>query len=361
MLAFGKSGDGLDAWPPGYPLLGPAAFLAWAAQGEETDIHSGASVEIAERYMASAPTLRLPSSAYRVAARMPNRFMPAWRPGAAISAGATLGWIVLGLEGKITESRFRHMARSVARCFDEVQRVSRRGHYINGNYQIPLCELAYLHSRINKSDGGHEEYERCLEFLCYPERTSRRWHGRGLRIDQTPARPDWHDAVGYFSEVEGLKLVPTQTFDPEYVQLQLDYMIRLWLLTRDDRIVHFCNALINAILPLTDRGTWRTDGRGGSRRNQIVPFWNAGLATLALHDPRPEFTDEMVRAQFTTAIEHEYHNRAVEHTIDPYCLRGYGLTFLGILVASSPKLFNHRALSPSFSSAHPTVPNHIRR
>ena len=48
----------------------------------------------------------------------------------------------------------------------------------------------------------------------------------------------------------------------------------------------------------------------------------------------------MVESQFTLAIEREYSRRAADGDISPYCLRGYGLTFLGILIASSPILFD---------------------
>jgi hypothetical protein len=325
---------------PGYPSLGAAAFLAWAALEDENDPGAALAAEIVTRYMAEAPVLRLPRPAYRLGLRLPHRLRAMWLPGAAISAGATLGWVILALDGKVSDALRRQMSRSLTRCYDDVRRISQLGFYINGNYQVALCELAYLYALVNGSDAGHEEYERCLAFLCNPEHTNPRWRGHGFQLVQIPARPDWHDAIGYFSEVEGANSPEAGAFDAEYVQLQLDYLLRLWLLTRDHRILRLSNALINSILPLADQTTWLIDCRGGSRRNNVNPFWNAGLATLALHDPRPEFTMDMVESQFTVAIEHEYSRRAEDGDIHPYCLRGYGLTLLGILVASSAILFD---------------------
>jgi hypothetical protein len=329
-------------WTSAYPSLGPAAFFAWAAPDDDSD-QSARAAAIAKRYMESAPTLRLGRSTYRIASHMPARWTPAWRPGSAVAAGATLGWVMLGLEGRVPEALFRQMARALAACYDDAQRVLRLEHYINGNYQIPLCELAFLHARINGSDGGDDEYERCLEFLCSADKAIPR--GQGLQLVLPPDGSDWRRAVGYFSEIEGIKGVASgNSFDGEYTQLQLDYMTRLWLLTRDERILQLSNALINAILPLTDLTTWQADCRAGSRRNNVVPFWNAGLATLAFHDPRPEFTDQVVRSQFTTAIDEEYRRRADAGTVTAYCLRGYGLALLGTLVSSSPALFDHPSL-----------------
>jgi hypothetical protein len=211
--------------------------------------------------------------------------------------------------------------------------------YINGNYQIPLCELAYFHGLFTGSEAASEEYEHCVELLCDPVHIAPRWRGYGLRLERSPTRDDWHDAVGHFTEVPGSRM-RDGTFDGEYAQLQLDYLIRLWLLTRDPRMLRYANAVLNAILPYVDRTTWQCDFRSGSRRQQIVPFWNAGVAAIVLHDPRPEFSDEMVRSQFSRAIDRELRARAAAGTIDDYCLRAYGLTLLGILVAASPMLLS---------------------
>ncbi len=337
----------------GYPSLGPAAFLAWAALEDDNVADSELAARITAQFIADTPVLRLRRRAYRLATRMPDRLQPRWVPQHAISAGATLGWIILALEGRMSAPALRRMRQCLARCYDDLQRMSLLDFYINGNYEIPLCELVYLHAHINGSEGGHEEYERCLDFLCHPDRMSPRWRGHGLHIVRDPSEPDWHDAVGYFSEVEEVNRPEDGTFDGEYTQLQLDYLIRLWLLNGDDRILKFSNALINAILPLTDETTWQIDTRNGSRRNNINPFWNAGVAVLALHGGRSDFPIEKMHSQFTAAIDDEYRRRAEEDPINPYVLRGYGLTLLSILVGSSPRLFDRAripALRPSPSS-----------
>jgi hypothetical protein len=141
----------------GYPSLGPAAFLAWAAVGDENEPGAGVAAKIVTRYMAEAPVLRLPRPAYRLSFRLPYRLRPIWGLGAAISAGATLGWVILALDGKVPEALRRQMSRGLTRCYDDVRRMSQPGFYINGNYQVPLCELAYLYALLNESDAGHEE------------------------------------------------------------------------------------------------------------------------------------------------------------------------------------------------------------
>jgi hypothetical protein len=319
----------------GYPALGPAAFLAWSGRDRDDDTNVEISARITDAFLEVSPVLRGSRVLSRLAPRMPARIRPAWTVGAAISTGATLGWVILGLEGRVPEAQRRRWMGALARCFEDLQRMTRLRYYVNGNYQVPLCELAYHHARLSGSDAADEEYEGCVDFLCHPEATGPRWRGHGLRLETPPRRRDWHDAVGYFSEYEGLRGGGRPCFDGEYIQLQLDYVIRLWLLTREDRFLRLSNALINALLPLTDRVTWQADCRGGSRRDQIIPFWNASLVTLALHDDRADFTDQDLHSQFTIAIEAEYRRRAASSSVDDYVLRGYGLTLLSIMLAST--------------------------
>jgi hypothetical protein len=103
-------------------------------------------------------------------------------------------------------------------------------------------------------------------------------------------------------------------------------------------MLRFANALLNTVLPYVDKATWLCDFRGGSRRSQIVPFYNAAPATLYLHDPRPELTDTLVQEHVTVAIDKEWRRCATTGTIDNYRLRGYGLTLLNLLLAASPDL-----------------------
>lgn len=330
-------------WPledvgPLYPALGPAAALAWTAFAGDAERRRRLAIATTERFMDAAPVLRMPRPALRVASRLPARVRPSWKVSEAISAGALLGWIILGLEEHLDASRHRRMIRTLVRCYDEVARGTRFNVYVNGNYQIPMCELAYFHGRFTGSEAADEAYESRVEFLCNPERTHPRWRGYGLRLTHEPARDDWHDAVGHFTEVPGRRLDPERTFDGEYTQLQLDEVIRLWLLNGDARMLRFANALLNAIIPYTNRTTWECDFRGGSRRHQIVPFFNAGPATLFLHDPRQELTDNVVRAQVSTAVDAEWRYRARIGDVDNYRLRGYGLTLLNLLIAGSAEL-----------------------
>jgi len=327
----------LEAGDAIYPALGPAAALAWTGAAGDEEHDRRLAIITAERFIDAAPVLRVPRPVIRAAPRLPTWMRPAWSASQAISAGPLLGWIILGLEPHLDDARRRRMIKTLVRCYDEVARATHFNVYINGNYQIPLCELAYFHGLFTGSEAASEAYERCVGFLCTPERTDPRWRGWGLRLTQEPTRSDWHDAVGHFSEVEERRPDPERTFDGEYTQLQLDHVIRLWLLNGDGRMLHFANALFNAILPYADRTTWQCDFRDGSRRDQIVPFFNAGLATLFLHDPRPELTEALVRAQVTTAIDAEWRYRTRIADIDNYKLRGYGLTHLSLLIAGSPE------------------------
>lgn len=343
--SLGAIGPGRAAgpWPlehgrrRAYPALGPAVALAWLARVGQLDRAREMAVATLDWYRDIAPVSRLPRPVYRAASRF-GRTTPTWTPGAAISAGAMLGWVIAGLEEDLTEARRREAIRLLTKCYDDTVRVTRLRHYINGNYQIPLCELAYFRWRFTGAAAATDTYEQCVEFLCEPVRTDPKWRGHGFRLDSPPTRADWHDAIGYFSETPRRAAITDGAFDGEYTQLQLDYVIRLWLLTGDARMLRYANALLNALLPLTDMETWRCDFRSGTRRQHIVPFWNAALATMVLHDPRPEFSDGQVRDQVTRAIDAEWRQRAVRGTIDDYCLRAYGLTMLNLLLVGSPAL-----------------------
>jgi hypothetical protein len=342
-LAELGAGRGAGDWPLEdrrllYPALGPAVALAWAAFEGDSEHRRKLAMATVERFIEAAPALRLPRPALRAAYRLPARIQPAWKPGAAISAGALLGWIIVGLDEHLNDSRRRRMVSTLVRCYDEVARATRFNHYINGNYQIPLCELSYFHGRFTGSEAASEAYESRVAFLCHPEQTDKRWEGYGLNVTHAPSQDDWHDAVAHFSEVPGRRLSATGSFDGEYTQLQLDHLLRLWFLNGDMRMLRFANALLNAILPYPDRTTWSCDFKGGSRRQHVVPFLNAAPATLFFHDPRPEITDRLVRAQFSTAVDAEYRQLAARKALDDYHLRGYGLTLLNLMLAASDQL-----------------------
>jgi hypothetical protein len=288
-----------------HTVLGPAAAHAalWSLTKDLT--HRSAALELVERFLLARG---VPKAAGSTRNRL--RLAPArryWKLREAIEAGSTLGWIgrlVGGDDG-------RQIDAVVLAAFEVVVHDGGLRFYINGNYAIPQCELAWF-------AGSHEGYEQAWRLLVSPHAVSRRWRGYGW-IAESPG--------GYFTETPGWKRRrQAATFDLEYTQLQVDRMVRLWLATNNPRALSYLRFLHARVWALVDRQTWMLDARGGSRRDHMVPFYSAGTAVLAaLGEIAPEDALEQVARGVVAAY------RTDPGTPDAYRMRGYGLTLLSLL------------------------------
>ena len=106
-------------------------------------------------------------------------------------------------------------------------------------------------------------------------------------------------------------------FDPEYTSMQLDAASRLWLFSRDPRVLRLANLLANELLPRVDSSSG-LDTSGGTRHpqpNRRAPFLTGGIATLAWAGGRPELASDLP-AQLARARDEYDETKAPKHHND---------------------------------------------
>ena len=197
--------------------------------------------------------------------------------------------------GAATRARWR---ASLERAADALIREGDTTWYANGNINILFAELLYDTWRATGRADLHRAFDNALEFTLHPPQ--RRWPGRGLIITRDPLLASGADGAGYLSE-EGPGGVG---FDPEYTGMQLDAASRLWLFSRDPRVLRLANLLANELLVRVDSNS-DLDTSGGTRHpqpNRRAPFLTGGIATLAWAGGRPELgahlPSQLARARY---------------------------------------------------------------
>jgi len=254
----------------------------------------------------------------------------AWNSREAIEAGSTLGWILLALGPSLAAAETAPLLDTVLRTRGALRGAGDLRYYINGNYAIPLCELAYLWQELG--DGGERQYELCWQTLVKPAWLGSRWEGYGW-IATTP--PDGGaGAEGYFSETPGYAgRLPSATFDAEYSQLQTERLARLWLLNGDERALSYLGAIHRTLLHHLDRERWRIHSRGASRVSGSTAFCGPASALIVLCSPQPEVSPEFALEQFRHGVLPEYGDR--RWASNPYLVRGLGTILTPLLLASA--------------------------
>jgi hypothetical protein len=155
--------------------------------------------------------------------------------------------------------------------------------YTNGNINVGnalLFELAYKASGESKYQ---LDYQDALAFAENPPQN--RWPGFGLIITKPSTLANESDGAGYFAESGG----GAPGFDADYTQLQLDQLVRLYLVTDDPSILRLVNLLFNQLWPLVDTTNWTLNTSGGTRHpqlNRYIGFNSPALTLLALDGGR---------------------------------------------------------------------------
>ncbi len=325
-----------------HTILGVALAHAALWRYERDPAHRTAALELTARYLRERGQ---PASRPRLIARV--RTNARWNSREAIEAGSTLGWILLALRPSLSSAesdtlseplRLTHRTLRAAGAFDA---------YINGNYAIPLCELVYLWRHIGATSDD-ALYEHCWRMLVQPGALAPRWAGYGWVATSLAADDGWLDAEGYFTETPGyVGPSPHDTFDPEYSQLQLERLARLWLLTGDARAMRHLRAIHRLLLRLLDREQWTIGSSAGSRTTGTTRFFSPASCLIALHSPQSEITAEFALEQFRHGIVADY--RLHRLAPSPYLLRGYGTTLMPLLLMSASARAQWTAPVPSIA------------
>jgi len=210
--------------------------------------------------------------------------------------------------GAATRARWR---ASLERAADALIREGDTTWYANGNINILFAELLYDAWRATGRADLHRAFDTALEFTLHP--SQRRWPGRGLILTREPLLASGADGAGYLSE-EGSGGVG---FDAEYTSMQLDAASRLWLFSRDPRVLRLANLLANELLVRVD-SSWDLDTSGGTRHpqpNRRAPFLTGGIATLAWAGGRPELAADLP-SQLARARDEYDETKAPKHHND---------------------------------------------
>ena len=150
--------------------------------------------------------------------------------------------------------------------------------YSNGNIVIGNALVMALAAWASGDSRYEADYEAALSFALAPPQN--RWPGFGFVYTTEPTLPSGADGAGYFAESGG----GAPGFDADYVQLQLDQLTRLYLVTGSPMVLRLVNLLFNQEWPLVDPQTWTLDTSGGTRHPQqgrYISFSTPALALLA--------------------------------------------------------------------------------
>ena len=157
------------------------------------------------------------------------------------------------------------------------------GWYTNGNFELEEAELIYLMWKITGEQRYKDLFEVQWKHTLTPDHN--RWGkaGYGFFYLKEPTREDGSDGAGYLAEAE-----QEPGFDKDYGQVQLTMATRLYVLSKDPRVLRLMNLLFNALLPKVDEKTWILDATYGSRHSLHLPFFSTGLPVLAFWGGRSD-------------------------------------------------------------------------
>jgi hypothetical protein len=193
-------------------------------------------------------------------------------------AGVELGTTYLDLSSTLDAWHRRHWRSAIAAAADFLIANGNVTWYTNGNINIGNTDLFWLAWKATRATRFARAYEQSLRFTLAPPQN--RWRGFGLHITRKPWATDGSDGAGYLAE----KGVGAPGYDPDYTQGQADIAARLYVQSRDPRVLRLLNLLTNQLL-LRVNGNFELDASGGSRHPQIgrhPPFLTPALVVLAL-------------------------------------------------------------------------------
>ncbi|MDQ3813508.1 MAG: hypothetical protein M3347_06105, partial [Armatimonadota bacterium] len=202
-----------------------------------------------------------------------------------------------------------------------------RNWYTNGNIELGEAELLYLTWKATGEAEYRDLFELQWHFMMAPPQE--RWKGFGLRYSKEPAKDDGSDGAGYLAE----KGSGEPGFDGNYTQVQLDMASRLYVESRDPRVLRLVHLLLNQLLPrIENENDWTLDMTGGSRQSYKGRFLSPGLAVAAWLGNRPDLATK-VSSQFKV-IDREYRAAAKQNWNHPNFYRGLGMAVAVILQAA---------------------------
>ncbi|HEY3325386.1 MAG TPA: hypothetical protein VGP72_33345 [Planctomycetota bacterium] len=196
----------------------------------------------------------------------------------------------------------------------------------NGNVELCECELLNLAWKATGDQKYKDLFETQFKHTLEPD--PQRWKGYGLFYLKKPTREDGSDGAGYLAEAE-----QEPGFDKDYTHFQLTIASRLYVHSRDPRVLRLMNLFLGALLPLVDQKTWILDATYGSRHSLHFPFFTCGMATTAWLGNRADLAP-LIPDQFQKATQPFYWGNAKQNWGNPGAYRGYGADLAVFLQAA---------------------------
>ena len=185
-----------------------------------------------------------------------------------------LGSALLVLGDRIPAASRERWRRSLLRSARFLRNNKELQWYVNGNINLAYALTLYVTWRATGDRSIRSLYRRQLDFVEHPPG---RWSEHGLELRRRPARSDGADGRGYLAESG-----PGGTgYDPEYTQLTLDVLSRLYVMSGDREILRLTNLLTNQTLPGVDeRWNLLTTGTRHPEPDRYVPYTTPALTVL---------------------------------------------------------------------------------
>jgi hypothetical protein len=190
------------------------------------------------------------------------------------------------------------------------------GWYTNGN--VDLCHAAwiYLVWQATGDQKYKDLFETCWRHTLLPSQL--RWKGYGLYFLKAPTKADGSDGSGYITEAQG-----APGFDKEYGMLQFSILGRLYLHSRDPRVLRVTNVLCNGLLPHLNKDTMILNCLYGSRHSTLAPFATSAVPVLAWLGGRDDLT-ALLPDQLAKGLPPVYLENITKKENNPFAYRGYG-------------------------------------
>jgi hypothetical protein len=241
-----------------------------------------------------------------------------------------LGMALWALHAQLTTAQERQWTLAIARGAHFLLANGNLSFYTNGNINVGNALVMALAYWATGDAPFERDYQKALAFAESPPQA--KWPGFGFVYTKMPTQADGSDGSGYFAESGG----GAPGFDADYTELQLDQLVRLYLVTDSAAILRLINLEFNQEWPLVNTSDWMLNTSGGTRHpqaNRTVPYSTPALAFLALYGGR---TDLLTDVQSQVAATEQYDEPFVTNW-NPGGVYGFGVEVASlVLMAESP-------------------------